>query len=152
MSALIVSEVAIPTSAAAVASVTQLETLLSEQPQQQAETHHLIHGGMYCRTMVLYPQYLITGALVKVSTTLIISGHVTVYIDEEPVTFNGYYVLPASAGRKQAILAHTESYLTMLVATDATSVAEAEAYFTDEVDKLASHKDAAHNRVIVTGV
>jgi hypothetical protein len=136
----------------AVGKVQALEDASLVYDQLPVETHHLIHGGMYCRTMHMTPGMLITGALIKISTTLIIAGHVTVYLDGEPAGFHGYYVLPAAGGRKQAIYAHEASYLTMLFPTDVDTVGEAEAQFTDAVDTLSSRAADAINKITVTGV
>ncbi len=54
----------------------------------------------------------------------------------------GYTVFSASAGRKQAMVALTDTYLTMLFPTDAKTVDEAERAFTDEYDLLVTRKEA----------
>jgi hypothetical protein len=59
-------------------------------------------------------------------------------------------VLPAAAGRKQAFLAQADSHITMIFATAARSVAEAEREFTDEADNLVSRR-AGGNRIVITG-
>ena len=59
-------------------------------------------------------------------TILTISGHCRVFLDEETVEIKGYAVLAASAGRKQALLALTDSWITMSFASDAESVEQAE--------------------------
>jgi hypothetical protein len=74
-----------------------------------------------------------------------------VFVDGEPLELTGYHVLPAAAGRKQALLARADTHLTMIFATRATSVAEAEAEFTDEADRLASRRQGRRNVVIITG-
>ena len=103
------------------------------------------------RTITMPANTLLAGAFVKIPTTLIVSGCVTIYMDGDAVDFVGYNVLPASGGRKQAVLAHTVADLTMLFPTSATTVAEAEAEFTDELELLVSRKDEDNNVTFITG-
>mgnify|MGYP003629137637 CR=1 FL=1 len=131
--------------------VRQLEAAMLESAQPDIMTKHVIHGGVYCRTMNMPAGCLVTGSLIKIATTLIISGHVTVYVGGETVDFIGYNVTPAGAGRKIAVLVRIESDLTMLFPTSAKSVEEAEAEFTDEVDLLGSRRVADNNSIIITG-
>tara|TARA_R110000824_G_scaffold200754_2_gene384770 strand:+ start:4451 stop:4909 length:459 start_codon:yes stop_codon:yes gene_type:complete len=135
----------------AIATVRRLEAMAMDYPQEPFMTHHVIHGGVYLRTLRMLAGSLLTGALIKISTTLIVSGDATLYMDAKPVRFTGYHVLPASAGRKQAILAHEDTDLTMLFGTSAKTVEEAEAEFTDEVAILTSNKDDGSNTIMVTG-
>lgn len=131
--------------------VRQLETMALTHEQVPIVTEHVIHGGMYARTIMVPAGTMITGALIKVPTTLIVQGDCTVYIGEGPVEVHGYNVIPASAGRKQAFIAHTDTWLTMMVATDAKDVDGAEQHFTDEVELLGSHRDTELNRTVLTG-
>lgn len=134
-----------------IVKVRQLEAMVLELPQTAIFTEHVIHGGMYARTVMIPAGTMITGALVKTPTTLIVNGDCTVYIGDGTIEVSGYNVIPASAGRKQAFLAHTDTWLTMMVATDAKNVDEAERFFTDESHLLASHRDVELNRTVITG-
>ena len=91
------------------------------------------------------------GALIKVATVLIASGDFTVYLGEEVVELSGYHVFAASAGRKQAFIARTDTYLTMIFKTGVKSVSEAEEEFTDEFAMLSSRRIDAVNHVVMTG-
>tara|TARA_R110000796_G_scaffold13731_1_gene44202 strand:- start:1243 stop:1566 length:324 start_codon:yes stop_codon:yes gene_type:complete len=106
---------------------------------------------MYSRTVRIPAGCAITGAVIKISTLLIIRGNATVYNGDAPVTVTGYAVLPASAGRKQAFVAHEDTDITMVFATQASSVEEAEDLFTDEGHTLASRHDPSSNTIIITG-
>ncbi len=139
-------------SPAAIDKVRQLEGLASAQPQVALTTEHVIHGGMYSRTICIPAGTMITGALVKVATLLIVDGDALAYIgDDEPMRLQGYTVLPASAGRKQAFVAIEATHLTMLFPTEAKTVEEAESQFTDEVEILLSRRDADSNSIVITG-
>jgi len=123
-----------------ISDVRRLEALTMELPQVDIQTAHKFHAGIYSRTIFMPAGCVITGALIKIPTTLITSGELVVYIGEEAVQLNGYNVLPAAANRKQAFYALTDSYLTMFFATDAQSIEEAESQFTDEADMLLSRR------------
>jgi hypothetical protein len=93
---------------------------------------------------------MLTSVVIKIDTLVIVVGDATWYLGE-PVRLTGYNVVPAVRNRKQAVLAHDTTYITMLFPTQATTVEEAEVEFTDEVDLLASHKDPDNNVVYITG-
>jgi hypothetical protein len=79
---------------------------------------------------------------------LIVHGHCIVYIGDQSKELHGYNVLAASAGRKQAFIAVTDTYLTMIFVTDAKTVAEAEDEFTDEAHLLFSRAPDAINHIM----
>jgi hypothetical protein len=127
------------------------QDLRSVVPQLPVETHHVLHGGMYARTIIIPAGCVLTGALIRVPTLLIIDGNVTVGTGVEAVTMCGRRVLAGSIGRKQAFLAHKDTYLTMVFATSAKTVEEAEDEFTDEAHLLLSRQPGAINHVLITG-
>lgn len=122
----------------ALAKIRALERLNLQLPQTPITTHHLIHAGMYARTITIPAGVVLTGALIKRATILIVNGEATVATGEDSKRLVGYHVLAASAHRKQAFLAHTDTQLTMLFPTNAKDVSTAEAEFTDEADLLFS--------------
>jgi len=93
----------------------------------------------------------IAGAFIQVPTTLVVSGNVTVYANDQAYEIDGYQVLVASAGRKQVFVAHTDTNMTMTFATDAKTVEDAENEFTSEPDLLASRRHENLNTTIITG-
>jgi len=107
--------------------------------QEDIPTEHLIHGGMYSRTIHMPAGTVLTGALLKLPTVLVVAGDCAVFIGEETIELRGYSVLPGSAGRKQAFLAHTDVSMTMLFPTQAMTVAQAEQEFTDDYELLMSN-------------
>lgn len=121
--------------------ITKLEEEVLKRPQLPIETQHVLHGGMYHRTIMIPAGALITGALIKVATTLVVSGDTTVFIGGDTKRLTGYHVIPAKSGRKQAFLANSDTYLTMSFCTSAQTVDEAEQEFTDEYKSLSSRKD-----------
>ena len=135
----------------AIEKVRKLEDAIRGLPQVCIETDHVIHGGMYARTVTLPAGAVITGALIKVPTILIVSGHVRVFLDDEAVDIHGYKVLAASAIRKQAFLVFEDTVLTMIFTTDAETVEACEDQFTDEADQLMSRWGDAVNTITITG-
>lgn len=120
--------------------VRRFEEVALEQPQINLEIIHTFHAGIYARTVLIPAGVLITGALIKIPTCLIVSGTVKVFTGEASHTLCGYNVLSAEAGRKQVFLALKDTTLTMMFATKAKTVEEAEAEFTDEFDMLQSNQ------------
>ncbi len=123
----------------------------AELPQIEIDTSHVIHGGMYSRTIFIPAGVLLTGALIKIATLLIVQGDVLVYIGDETIELKGYNILPASANRKQAFATKTDTYLTMIFSSNTTNIEDAEMQFTDETDILGSRKNSLSNQIIITG-
>lgn len=122
----------------------------AKRPQTPITTHHLIHAGLYARTITIPAGVALTGALIKRSTVLILNGDALVATDGDGgVRFTGYHVLHASANRKQAFVALTDTQLTMLFATEARDVQAAEEEFTDEAGLLFSRH--GENITTITG-
>lgn len=138
-----------PTSIDALDTVRQVERLAGEREQIAIETQHVLHAGVYTRTICIPAGVMVTGVLIKIPTTLIISGEASVLVgDGDEMLVDGFTVFPAAAGRKQVVLAHTDTYASMSFKTDAKTVAEAEAEFTDEGVLLKSNDNV--NVVIST--
>lgn len=135
----------------AIAKVNALVEVVKQMPQEQIETHHVIHGGMYARTVLIKAGCVAAGSLMKVPTILVINGDVTVYGDGDSFRLTGFHVLPASANRKQAVIANEDTAVTMLFATKVNTIAEAEDEFTDEADQLMSRNEEAKNFINITG-
>lgn len=139
-----------PTSPLRLAAVQRLESMLSEQPQAEIPTEHVIHGGMYARTVRLPQDAVITGCLYTVPTMLTVNGHAMVLAGDGWTELDGYNVFPASVGRKQVFVALGPVEITMVFATKAKTVAEAEAEMTDESESLLS-RSVGENVVSITG-
>lgn len=133
-----------------VAKVRALESQLAQMPQVPIATQHHFHAGVYARTIRIPAGVMLTGALIRIPTLLILSGHATVFIGGEAYELAGYHVLPGQAGRKQAFLAHTDTDLTMTFATQAKTVEQAEEEFTAETNLLLSRRQAT-NSICISG-
>jgi len=140
-----------PMDATEIEKVRMLQSSLAELPQVSIGTQHILHAGMYSRTIMIPAGVVLTGALIKVATLLIIHGDVTVFIGDKTLDLSGYFVLPASANRKQAFFAKTDTHLTMMFPSKAATTEEAEKEFTDEDHLLFSRKEGYQNLITVTG-
>lgn len=131
-----------PMSAHAIETVRSMETMLRELNQTPPfDTEHMLHEGMYARTVRL-PPGLWTGAQVNRGTIFIIQGDAIIYTGEdEPLSVTGYTVLRGSPGRKQAVLALTDITVTAVAVCDAATEAEAELDMTDEPAVLVHRAD-----------
>ena len=123
-----------------VSKVRALETVLRDVEQVPISTVHHFHAGLYARTICVKKGVVLTGALIKVPTLLTVSGDASVFVGGEVSRLVGYQVVPAFAGRKQVFYAHEDTYITMMFATEAKTVAEAEQEFTDEFALLVSRE------------
>lgn len=135
----------------AVDKVRHLEAKVLAMPQVAIFTDHVLHAGLYSRTIMIPAGTILVGALIKIPTLLIVQGEAVIEIGDECIGLQGYAVLPASAGRKQVFVARTDTYLTMVFVCSATDVGEAEKQFTDEFEILGSHRDPDLNRTTITG-
>lgn len=132
----------------AVSLVCELEREAGVLPPAHIETQHTFHAGMYARTVMVPQGVLITGALIKIPTILVVSGSAIMYGGDGPDRIDGYAVFSAEAGRKQAFLALEDTHLTMCFPTDATTVEDAEQQFTEEVDKLITRRDSFGGAIV----
>lgn len=133
----------------AVARVRALESEVLQLEQKPIATHHLIHAGLYHRTICIPAGVVLTGALIKRATTLIFHGDATIATGEDTIRVTGHHVLAGAAHRKQAFLAHADTWLTMSFPTAAKTVEQAEEEFTDEAHLLFSRH--GENVINITG-
>lgn len=118
------------------AAVRALEHVLRDLPQVDLQTQHLVHGGMYARTILVPAGVALTGALTKLDNICVVWGDITVTTDEGTQRLTGYHVLPAKAGAKRAGIAHADTWWTMLVRTDNSGIEAIEDEITDEAEAL----------------
>lgn len=131
----------------AIEQVKAFESQVLVAPQSDLFTHHVIHAGMYVRTIRLPAGDVLTGACIKIPTVVTVCGDVDVYTGEGVLRLQGYNVLPARQGRKQAFYAHADTYISMAFPTRAHTVAEAESEFTDECEALMSR--LGENEIVI---
>lgn len=130
----------------AIDRVYQIEAENLARPQTDLRFEHRLHAGVYARTMIV-PELaegkacLITAALIRVPTLLISQGDALVYVGEDaPYRLTSHQIIEAAAGRKTAYVAASGFRLTMIFATSAQTVEEAEEEFTAEAHMLQSRK------------
>ena len=120
--------------------VQRIEDLMLTCPQIDMPTVHSLHAEVYTRTIKVPAEGVITGALIQIPTTLIVSGKCTVIIGDRSYLIEGYHVFAASANRKQVFMAHEDTYITMMFKTDAITIEQAEEEFTEDSDRLMSRQ------------
>lgn len=133
------------------AQVARVADVQRVKPQIKIRTRHQIHGKVYIRTITIPKNVMITGVPVKIATSLIMWGDLTVWLGATSRRYRGYKVLPASAHRQQIFGANRRSHLSMIFATTAKSVKAAEREFTDDFARLQSRRFDDCNDVVITG-
>lgn len=139
-----------PASEQTIKRLQDAESKLLTAEQIDLATHHVLHGGMYARTIRIPAGVILTGALIKRATVLIFNGHADALVGDEWAEVNGYGVICGSAGRKQVFITRSYVEMTMLFPTQATTVEEAEREFTDDADRLMSRR-STRDVIVVTG-
>lgn len=120
--------------------INTVQALMMEQPQIDIRVEHMLHAGMYLRTVMVPADVVVSGALMNVGTALIVSGDATITTGDDAMRVTGYNVLAGMIGRKQIIRAHSDTCLTMAFPTKATTIGEAEREFTDEYELLQTYR------------
>lgn len=114
---------------------------LNNWAQIDVPVQHVLHAGLYSRSISLGPGTVLTGVFIQIPTLLIIRGDVLIYVgDDAPMPVGGYNILKAAAGRKQAFWAVSYVDMTMLFGTNASTMEEAENEFTDEPHLLQTRR------------
>ena len=129
-----------------VAAVQALSEHMRHLPQVDCQTTHMVHGGMYARTIFIPAGTLLTGAKTNVENICIVSGDITVTTDEGLKRLVGFTVIPANAGFKRALVAHSDTYWTTLIPTALNELKEIEDMFTDESQKLQTRTLSLENK------
>lgn len=137
-----------PSPPAVIDAIRKMEAQLLELEQIDMVTSHRIHARMYSRTILVPAGIVVTAAVIKIATQLTIAGDCEVFLGHEWMRITGYAVLTASAGRKQMARAIGDTFVTMSFGTNAKTIAEAEAEFTDEGDQMWSRRGI--NDVLIT--
>lgn len=127
-----------------------VEGAMRQMPQLELKTEHVLHAGMYARTVRLDARVAIVSVLIKVPTTLTVNGRCRVFAGEWR-DFDGYCVLPAEAGRKMIYVTLAPTEITMVFPSKAKTVEEAEREFTDDAELLLS-RQCSGDVVTITGV
>lgn len=139
------------TTGEALEKVLALEERIRDREQIEVQTEHILHGGMYSRTVRLAPGVVIVSVVIKVPTALIVNGKCRVFAGDRWHAMEGYNVMAGSAGRKPIFVTETATEITMIFPTQAQTVEQAEAEFTDEADGLLSRRQDGNDLITVTG-
>jgi hypothetical protein len=141
------------TSVDEIGRLTRVQNALLQLPQIEVRTEHVIHGGIYTRTIRMKPGTYVMGAHYKVPSTVVLSGTLFAYTGTWK-RFDGVNVLTGSRGRKQLFATPPENtedaVITTSFRTDAKTVEDAENEMTDESELLMSRKSDG-DLVVITG-
>jgi hypothetical protein len=135
----------------AIHNVAMLQDVAMSAEQLPVATGHVLHAGMYARTMTLPAGHVLVGTLVQVATIVIFNGDADVFVGDTTIRLTGYHVIPASAMRKQVYLAHADCTITAIFPTEAGSVEAAEDEATGEASLLLSRRPEAQNIYQIEG-
>jgi hypothetical protein len=148
-------ELAVPVLRAATAAelqvIDELRLAMERCPQIDMPTEHILHGGMYARSIRMAPGDVVLGALILVPTLIVLNGSVSVLVGNRAVDYQGYNVIPGAAGRQSMFFAHSSLELTMIYPTRAKTVDEAEEEIFNQPDMLVSRKAGSEETVLITG-
>lgn len=131
--------------------INRVETKMRARPQLDVTTEHVLHAGMYARTVRLDARVAIVSVLIKVPTMLTVNGKCRVFAGDAWHDFDGYRVIPAEAGRKMIYVTLEPTEITMVFPTKAKTIDQAEREFTDEAEMLLSRQSSG-DVFLITGV
>lgn len=121
-------------------SLTHLQAAMANLPEVPLPTEHLLHGGMYARTVRREFDSVTIGSLITKATILIVHGSCSMLIGDRRVDLDGYNVLAGLPGRKSFSITRGPVEMTMIFPTNAHTVAEAENEIFAEAELLVSRK------------
>lgn len=126
-------------------AVLRLEKDLLKFPQIYLETSHVVHGGMYVRTIFIPAGTVLTGALTEMDNVCVMYGDITVTVnDGEARRLTGFHVLSATSGAKRAGVTHADTWWTTIIPTDLTDIEAIENEMTGESSRLQTRKTLEH--------
>lgn len=120
--------------------VREIEEVVLRMPQVDLQTQHIVHGGIYMRTVFIPAGTFLTGALTNCDNLCIMVGDIAVTTDHGPQRLTGHHVLPARAGYKRVGVALADTWWAMAIATPLTDVHEIEDSLTDEAERLQTRR------------
>ncbi|WP_298069393.1 GNAT family N-acetyltransferase [uncultured Mailhella sp.] len=123
-------------SAETVARIAAAGELARSFPQEELRLEHEFWAGLYARTLFVPKGVMITGVCIRIPTLLIVSGDMLALGNAGFERFTGYRVLKGQAGRRALFVAVEDTAMTMLFATRARTLDEAEREFTDTPEEL----------------
>jgi hypothetical protein len=138
-------------SAAALDVIMNAQSFIFSLPQIPMPTEHVLHAGLYVRTIRMLDGNVVIGSLIRLPTVVILNGPCSVLAGDGVAEYEGYNVIPGSAGRKSVFVARGDVDLTMIFATAAATIEDAENEVFAEADLLMSRNDDSLDTVVITG-
>ncbi len=122
-------------------AIRKVERHLLELPQCHMATTHVVHGGMYARTIFIPAGTMLTGAEMLKDNICVVCGDITVTTHDGAKRLTGFHVIPANSGLKRAGLAHADTWWTSIWKTDRTEVKDIEDEATNEANMLGTRRN-----------
>jgi hypothetical protein len=127
----------------AISTVNRMRAISLTMPQIDNRIEHALHGGMYHRTGHYPKGAILTSVFVRVPTLLIVRGEVDIFVGEENIVrVRGYEVVEGQANRQPAFHFLADTDMTMVFATGAATVEDAEEEITPEPHMLQNRREA----------
>lgn len=120
--------------------IEERELALAPALRFRPQMEHVLWAGTYARTCRLPAGVLITSVPIQIPTVLVVHGGAWVLAGRRWHKIEGYRCMAAAADRMQVYLTFRPTEITMIFASQAKTVAEAEAEFTDEAESLLSRR------------
>lgn len=95
-----------------------------------------LHAGCYVRTVKIPADMVVVSDRIECDTLLIVNGDCVFTDSDKAVRITGYRVLLGARGRQSLIRTLSDTYLTMIFATDAKTFDEAQALFSADPSRL----------------
>jgi len=118
------------------ATMREVNDVIRTFPQVDVPTDHFVHAGCYARTCVVKAGVLMGAAEIIVPTVLVVSGKCEIFNGGKKAIVDGFVILRGEPHRQVAVKAITDTYMTMIYATDKTDPVACEEEFTDQTDQL----------------
>ena len=112
--------------------------LLQQFHQEYLPVQHLVHGGMYARTIRVKAGMYAVGAMLNHDNISVMVGDCTCSTNDGMMRLTGFNVVPASAGVKRVGYFHSDTDWTMImrIPDGMRDVDEIEQYITCEYQKI----------------
>ena len=95
-----------------------------------------LHAGCYVRTLKAPKDMVLVSDVIRCDTVLIVDGDCIFTDTDKAVRIKGRKVLLGARGRQSLIRTLSDTYLTMIFATNAKTIEEAQAQFSADPSRL----------------
>jgi hypothetical protein len=141
-----------PTPPEIMALIRSAAEVVKKLPPIKIQTEHLLHAGIYTRTVRAPANAILVNVVIKIPTVFVVHGRAAFFAGDRWYRIEDYQVIPTRAGRQNICVTMEPTEMTMIFQTKAKTIEEAEDQFTDEADKLISRTQGENDLILITGV